>query len=98
MTKTRRTYSREFKVEALRLVETSGQTIRQVERDLGIGKGCLYRWRDEFEAEGTQAFPGQGRLTPEQEELRRLKRENEILRQERDILKKAVAIFSQPSK
>jgi transposase len=69
-------------------VETSCKSIPQIERDLGIGKGCLYRWWDEFEAEGTQAFPGQGRLTPEQEELRRLKRENEILRQERDILKK----------
>jgi transposase len=97
MTKTRRIYSREFKLEALRLVETSGKSVRQIERDLGIGKGCLYRWRDEFEAEGQQAFPGQGCLTPEQEELRRLKRENEILRQERDILKKAVAIFSHPS-
>jgi transposase len=97
MTKTRRIYSREFKLEALRLVETSGKSVRQIERDLGIGKGCLYRWRDEFEAEGQQAFPGQGRLTLEQEELRRLKRENEILRQERDILKKAVAIFSHPS-
>jgi transposase len=97
MTKTRRIYSREFKLEALRLVETSGKSVRQIERDLGIGKGCLYRWRDEFEAEGQQAFPGQGRLTAEQEELRRLKRENEILRQERDILKKAVAIFSHPS-
>jgi len=57
-------------LDALRLVETSGKSIPQIERDLGI-----------------QAFPGQGRLTPEQEELRRLKRENEILRQERDILK-----------
>ena len=98
MTKARRTYDREFKLEALRLVKTSGKSVRQIERDLGIGKGCLYRWRDEFEAEGQQAFPGQGRLTPEQEELRRLKRENEILRQQRDILKKAVAIFSHSSK
>jgi transposase len=58
-------------LDTLRLVETSGKSIPQIERDLGI-----------------QAFPGQGRLIPEQEELRRLKRENEILRQERDILKK----------
>jgi len=98
MTKTRRTYSREFKLEALRLVETSGKSVRDIERDLGVGKGCLYRWRDEFQAEGQQAFPGQGHLTSEQEELRQLKRENEILRQECDILKKAVAIFSHPSK
>jgi transposase len=98
MTNTKRTYSREFKLEALGLVETSGKSVRQIERHLGIGKGCLYRWRDEFKAEGIEAFPGRGRLKPEEEELRRLKRENEILRQERDILKKAVAIFSHPSK
>lgn len=52
MTKTRRTYSREFRMDALRLVETSGKSIRQIERDLGIGKGCLYRWRDELESFG----------------------------------------------
>jgi transposase len=95
--KTRRTYSREFKLEALRLAETSGKSDSQVERDLGISRGCLYRWRAAVAAEGKQAFPGQGRLGPEQEELRQLKREIEILRQERDILKKAVAIFSHPS-
>jgi transposase len=96
--KTRRTYSREFKLEALRLAEASGKSDLQVERDLGISRGCLYRWRAAVAAEGEQAFPGQGRLGPEQEELRRLKREIEILRQERDILKKAVAIFSHPSR
>jgi transposase len=96
--KTRRTYSREFKLEALGLAEASGKSDLQVERDLGISRGCLYRWRAAVAAEGEQAFPGQGRLGPEQEELRRLKREIEILRQERDILKKAVAIFSHPSR
>jgi len=56
MTKSRRTYSREFKLEALRLVETSGKSVAQIERDLGIGRGCLCRWRDEFRAEGQAAF------------------------------------------
>jgi transposase len=98
MTKTRRTYSREFKLEAVRLVETSGQSMSRIERDLGIGKGNLGRWKKEFVADGENAFPGQGRLTPEQERIRQLERENEILRQQRDILKKAVAIFSHPSK
>jgi transposase-like protein len=96
MTKTRRTYSREFKLEALRLVETSGKSVPQIGRDLGIGKGCLYRWRDEFEAEGQWAFPGRGRLPPEQEELRRLKRENEILRQQRDMQKKSSGLLLAP--
>ena len=95
MKKSRRTYSREFKLEAVRLAETSGKSMSQIERDLGIGEGNLWRWKREFAADGEDAFPGHGRLTPEQEELRRLKRENEILRQERDILKKAIAIFSE---
>ena len=93
----RRKYSREFKLEALRLAETSDKSDMEIERDLGISRGCLYRWRAAVAVEGEQAFPGQGRLAPEQDELRRLKREIELLRQERDILKKVVAIFSQPS-
>ena len=96
MKKTRRQYNREFKQEAVQLLETSGRSAAQLERELGIGKGCLGRWKEQLAANGTQAFPGHGRLRPEQEELRQLRRENEILRQERDILKKAVAIFSHP--
>ena len=97
MKKSRRTYTREFKVEALRLLETSDESAAQIERDLGISGGCLSRWKRELAADGTGAFPGQGRLMPDQERVRHLERENEILRQERDILKKAVAIFSHPS-
>jgi len=95
MKKPRKQYTGEFKVEAVRLLETSGKSARQLERELGIGAGNLSRWKQECAADGEDAFPGHGRLTPEEEELRRLKRENEILRQERDILKKAIAIFSE---
>jgi len=98
MTKRRRQYSREFKREAVELLETSGKSASQLERELGIGKGNLWRWKREFAENGDDAFPGQGRLTPDQERLRKLERENEILRQERDILKKAVAIFSSTAK
>ena len=97
MQKTRRTYTREFKLEALRLLETSGESAAQIERDLGISGGCLSRWKGELAIDGEDAFPGQGHLTPDQELIRQLECENEILRQERDILKKAVAIFSHPS-
>jgi transposase len=76
----------------------SGKSASELERELGIGKGNLWRWKREFAADGEDAFPGHGRLTPEQERLRQLERENEILRQERDILKKAVVIFSRPSR
>ena len=98
MTKARRQYSREFKQEAVELLETSGKSTSELERELGIGKGNLWRWKREVAADGKAAFPGHGRLAAEQERLRQLERENEILRQERDILKKAVAIFSRPSR
>ena len=98
MTKTRRIYTREFKLEAVHLLETSGKSAAQIERDLDIGTGCLGRWKRELASEGEGAFPGHGRLAPEQDRIRQLERENKILRQERDILKKAVAIFSHPSK
>jgi len=88
VTTTRRNYTREFKLEAVHLLETSGKSATQLERELGIGGGCLYRWKREFAAEGENAFPGHGRLAPEQEHIRQLERENKILRQERDILKK----------
>ncbi len=96
MKRNRRQYTREFKLEALRLLETSGKSASQIERDLGIGKGNLYRWKRKMGKDGQDAFPGHGRLTPEPERIRQLERENEILRQQRDILKKAVAIFSHP--
>jgi transposase len=96
MEKTRRTYTSEFKLEAVRLSETSGKSQAQIERDLGISAGCLSRWKQKLAEEGEHAFPGHGRLTPEREDIRQMKREIEILRQERDILKKAVAIFAHP--
>ena len=98
MTKKRRKYTSEFKIEAVRLLKTSGKTQTQIEEDLGIGSGCLSHWKKEYAAEGEQAFPGNGRARSEEERIRQLERENEILRQERDILKKAVTIFSQPSR
>ena len=96
MTKTRKTYTNEFKIETVRLLETSGKSAAQIERDLGIGSGCLGRWKRELKENGEQAFPGRGRLMPDRERIHQLERENKILRQERDILKKAVAIFSHP--
>ena len=94
MTVIRKQYTGEFKLEAVRLLETSGRSASQLERELDIGKGCLSRWKRGFATDGEDAFPGHGCLAPEQDRLRQLERENEILRQERDILKKAIAIFS----
>ena len=88
-------YDKEFKVEAVRLASEPGNTQAGIERDLGIGQGVISRWKRELRKDSEHAFPGKGRLKPPDEELRRLKRENERLRRERDILKKAVAIFSE---
>ena len=80
------------------MLESCGKTARQLERELGIGKTSLSRWKRELEEKGEQAFPGQGHVPPEQEQIQELKRQVGILRQERDILKKAVAIFAHPSR
>jgi len=93
MASSRRHYDREFKLNALRLLETSGRRVRDIEEELGIGSGCLSHWRREMADES--AFPGQGQSAGK-ERIRELERELAIVRQERDILKKAVAIFSRP--
>ena len=98
MTKSNRSYSQEFKLEMLRLLETSSKSAAQIERELGIGSGCVSYWKRNQAKVGEQALPGHGRLTSKQECFRQLERENEILRQVRDILRKEVAIFSQPSR
>lgn len=95
MSKKRRTYSREFKLEAIELLKKSGESAAQIERELGITAGLLSRWKRKFEADGDDAFPGNGKLKQQDAQIRELKRENERLRKEREILKKAVRIFSQ---
>jgi transposase len=96
MEETRRKYSREFKIETVRLLEEGLKSGPEIERDLGIGRGQIYRWRSQLQAEGTKAFPGNGNTRDE--ELARLRRENAVLKEERDILRKAVAIFSRVKK
>ncbi len=90
----RRTFDRAFKVEAVRLIVEEGRPLAQVSRDLDVGENQLYRWKKKYLSEGADAFPGSGHQTSEQEELRRLRRENADLREERDILKKAIGIFT----
>jgi transposase len=96
MSKPQPSYTKEFKQEAVKLAETSKKSKTEIARDLGISDSALSKWCKEFGTLGEQAFPGKGHQTALEEEIRQLKRENEILRQERDILKKAVRIFVQP--
>jgi transposase len=88
-------YDKEFKIEAVRLAAEPGNTQTQIQRDLGIGQGMISRWKRELKLDGENAFPGKGNLKPQDEEVRDLRKEVEKLRRERDILKKAVAIFSE---
>jgi len=90
----RRTFTREFKVEAVRLVDEERRTIASVARDLGIGAGLLSRWRKQLGEGGEESFPGKGRLKPSEEEVRKLQRRLREVEQENEFLKKTAAYFA----
>lgn len=96
MSKERRVYSREFKNEAVALAKRKEKALAEIERELGMSSGLLKNWVKAAELDGSEAFPGHGKLKSSEEEVRQLRRENEWLRAEREILKKAISIFSQP--
>ena len=95
--KTRRQYTEEFKTEAVRLVQDSARPVAQVARDLGIADHLLYRWRAEQQQAEHQGHTRQS-LRAEQDKLARLRRENAILKQERDFLTRAAAFFAKESR
>ncbi len=96
----RRKYDPDFKRQAVRLTEEPGRTVSEVAEKLGIEKDLLYRWRREHISQEEIAFPGNGReaLTPKDQELRELRKRLKDAEMERDILKKAMAIFSRAPK
>src|SRR5256714_11249830 len=91
----RRTYPAEFKAEAVKLVTEQGYSVAEAARSLGIHETLLRSWKQALQDKGDQAFPGQGKLPALEEELRRLRADNKRLLAERDILKKATALFAQ---
>ena len=93
----RRTYTKEFKLEAVQLVETRDGNASEVARKLGISPDLVNRWRREYKTDKEYSFPGLGNLKEPEEELRKLKKELADTKMERDILKKALGIFSKPS-
>jgi transposase len=97
MAKTRRTFTPEFKAEAVRLVTERGRSFVEAAHDLDIGESTLRSWRQAIVAGGESAFPGKGNPPAHEEELRRLRAENKRLLMERDILKKATAFFARES-
>ena len=94
MARKRRTYTPEFKAEAVKLVTEQGYSIAEAARSLGIHETLLRSWKQALQDQGEQAFPGHGKLSPFEEENRRLRAENQRLLAERDILKKAAAFFA----
>ena len=95
-------YTPEFKIEAVRLVESSGRPIAQVARELGVARQQLSKWVDQAASRKGKAaadvFPGNGNRTSEQAELAQLRRENAQLREDNEILKKATAFFAKNSR
>jgi transposase len=93
----RRRFDRAFKLEAVKLVRERGVSAAQAARDLDVHENVLRKWIKEFSADPQHAFPGQGQMKPEQQEIERLRREVIRLKAERDILKKATAFFAKES-
>lgn len=87
-------YDKEFKLNAVKVYLSNNKSIEHIAQDLGVSRASLGHWIKQYEREGDRSFPGSGNVI--EEELKVLKRELYLVRQERDILKKAVAIFSEP--
>ena len=97
MKEKRKHYPKQFKVDAVKLVNEQGYKVSEAARNLGIHHSSLRRWKNQLITDGSKAFPGKGHISPEKEELHRLRKENERLRMEREILKKAAAFFAKES-
>lgn len=93
-----RYFTKEFKLETVRLMNEGKRSVGDIARDLDIHPNQLHEWRRKYRADMEGAFPGKGHLKSPEEEIRRLQRENEDLREEKEILKKALAIFTKSPK
>jgi transposase len=94
----RKKYSKEFKLDAVSLVLEQGYTRAEAAKNLGLNPNVLGRWVKEFESDDGQAFRGNGKLTPELDEIRKLKAQVKRLEMEREILKKATVFFVKETK
>jgi transposase len=90
----RRRFDSQFKLDAVRLIQESDRSITDIANDLGVRRELLYKWKRELEDDPQHAFPGKGKLKPEQDQLHQLQQELKRVTEERDILKKALAFFS----
>ena len=98
MTQKRKHYSKQFKIDAVKLVTEQGYNVSEAARNLGIHHSSLRRWKRQLETDANQSFPGNGHMASDKEELYRLRKEVKKLRMEREILKKAAAFFANEPK
>ena len=100
MSKDRRKYSKEFKLEAIQLQKKGGRTVSEVERELGITQGLLWKWKADLEKQPKkeEAFPGNGKLSDTDARIRQLEREIALLKEDKEILKKVLTMFSKDGK
>lgn len=92
----KRVFDKDFKTNVAKLIVSKDKKVAELARELDIDEGTLQSWKSQYIKNSQQSFPGKGHQTHMDEELTKLKRENQILREERDILKKALGIFSKP--
>jgi transposase len=100
MSKDRRKYSKEFKLEAIQLQKKGERTVSEVERELGITQGLLWKWKADLEKQPKkeEAFPGNGKLSDTDARIRQLEREIALLKEDKEILKKVLTMFSKDGK
>ena len=91
-------YSKEFKIEAVRLADESDRPVTQIARELGIRQNQIYKWKKELEGKGKTAFPGTGHISDSDPEKTQLRKELEVAKEEIEILKKAAAYFARDIK
>lgn len=94
----RQTFSKAFKLEAVRLLESTNKPIADLARELGVRRNQLYKWQEQLNSRGSDAFPGKGNRTEKDDEVTQLKRELERVKEERDILKKAALYFARETR
>jgi transposase len=94
MSKKRKSYDKEFKLSAIKMITESGMSVLKVSRDLGINETSLHKWKKDYLSDQQNAFPGKGRMKPEEEELRKVKKQLSRVTMECDILKKAIGYFT----
>jgi len=94
MSEKRRSFDKEFKISAVKMITEGGISLIQVSRDLGVNENSLHKWKKDYLSDQQNAFPGKGHQKPEEEELRKKDREISRLTKERDILRKALGYFA----